>query len=169
MNDFERALQEKIARNAELAAQRRAAEHEMDRLEQDREAQARRREAELHAARLTRHAELVEVIQDLTRQLRAASPEAFVVRAGWSASGEEFITKISTRLLEPARSLFVELDRDDDEVLVRWRSDVGSALELWRLLEVSPELLHELILQVADQDLWRSATRPPAFPSIDGR
>jgi hypothetical protein len=42
---------------------------------------------------------------------------------GWTQSGEEFIAKISSRTLLPARSLFVELDREDDEVLARWHSD----------------------------------------------
>ena len=26
------------------------------------------------------------------------------------------------------------------------------------------ELIDELVLQVADQDLWRESSRPPAFP-----
>jgi hypothetical protein len=56
------------------------------------------------------------------------------------------------------------LDRDDDEVLARWNSDVGSSLELWRLLEVEPDIITALVLQIADQELWKDATRPPPFP-----
>ena len=85
-------------------------------------------------------------------------------RLGWTESGEEFIAKLSTRLLEPARSLLIELDRDDDEVLARWHSDVGSSLELWRLLEVDDDTITAMVLQVADQDQWREAKRPPPFP-----
>jgi hypothetical protein len=78
----------------------------------------------------TRHGELVEALQAAANELKRADPEGFVVRLGWTESREEFIAKISTRLLEPARSLLIELDRDDDEVLARWHSDLGDALEL---------------------------------------
>ncbi len=164
MTDFEAALQAKIARNEELAEQRRRAEAEMDRAEREARERAAREAAETAAAQRDRHAALVDHLTKLTDQLRQASPDEFVVRRGWTESGEEFIAKVSTRGLTPARSLFVELDRDDDEVLARWHSDVGASIELWRLLEVGPELLSELVLQVADQDLWHRATAPPAFP-----
>ena len=113
---------------------------------------------------MARHGELVEALQAAADRLKRADPEGFVVRLGWTESRQEFIAKISTRLVHPARSLFVELDRDDDEVLVRWHSDIGNALELWRLLEVPPPLLQQLVLQVADQELWRELRRPPPFP-----
>ncbi len=164
MSDFESALQAKLERNAELSQQREAAEREMDRAKAACEEADRRHAAEQADARKTRHAELVAHLERLTGQLKQASPEQFVLRAGWTQSGEEFISKISTRGLNPARTLFVELDRDDDEVLARWTSDVGNSLELWRLLEVGPDDLTQLLLQVADQDVWRNAASPPPFP-----
>ncbi|HEY8339700.1 MAG TPA: hypothetical protein VIK95_07525 [Egibacteraceae bacterium] len=164
MSDFEAALQQKLARNAELERQRREAEREMERWELRRAQEAEERERQLAVARRERHAELVEVLTTVANKLKAADPEGFVVRLGWSTSGEEFIAKMSTRVLEPARTLFIELDREDDEVLARWRTDIGSSLELWRLLEVDGDMLSELVLQLADQDYWRSATRPPPFP-----
>jgi hypothetical protein len=165
MTDFEAALRQKLARNDEIAKERAAAEEEMNRLEAERAAAEERRREERRAAQRERHAELVDGLAAAARGLKAASPEDFVVRLGWTESGEEFIAKISTRLLEPARSLLVELDRDDDEVLARWHSDVGNSLELWRLLEVEPALLQRLVLQVADQELWRGRGSPPPFPS----
>ena len=66
--------------------------------------------------------------------------------------------------MAPARTLSLELDRDDDEVFARWRSDVGDSLEMWRLLEFSTDMLSELVLQVVDQELWRGRTSPPPFP-----
>jgi len=164
MSDFESALQAKLDRNAELAQQREQAERDMDRAKAAREEADQRHAAEQAAARKTRHPELATHLERLAGQLKQASPDQFVVRTGWTQSGEEFITKISTRGLNPARSLYVELDRDDDEVLARWTSDVGNSLELWRLLEVDPAHLTQLLLQVADQDLWRSAASPPPFP-----
>jgi hypothetical protein len=164
MTDFEAALRQKLARNAELERQRAEAEQQMDRFVAEKQAEDERREAEARTAQRERHGELVEALSDAAKQLKAASPEDFVARLGWTESGEEFIAKISTRLMEPSRSLFVELDRDDDEVLARWHSDVGSSLELWRLLEVPPALLRDLVLQVADQELWRHRTSPPPFP-----
>jgi hypothetical protein len=164
MRDFETALHEKLARNAELRRQRAEAEEEFELFEQQRQQEAEERERELVAERLARHEELVERLTAAAQRLKEADPESFVVRLGWTESREEFIAKLTTRLVEPARSLFIELDRDDDEVLVRWHSDVGNALELWRLLEVEPPLLEELVLQVADQDLWRDRTTPPPFP-----
>lgn len=164
MSDFESALQAKLARNAELAEERIRAEAEMDRAkEQSEEAERQRLEDERHD-RSDRHAGLAARLEQLCAQLKQASPDNFIVRTGWTASREEFIAKISTRQLAPARTLFVELDHDDDEVLVRWSGDVGSKLELWRLLEFTPEMLGALVLQVADQDYWRGADTPPEFP-----
>jgi hypothetical protein len=164
MTDFEAALRAKLARNAELADERARAEEEMDRAKLEAAARAEQERRDRLAAQRERHGELVDALTAAAQGLKAMSPEGFVVRLGWTQSHEEFIAKISTRLLEPARSLLIELDRDDDEVLARWHSDVGNSLELWRLLEVSPELLQRLVLQVADQELWRGSDRPPAFP-----
>lgn len=164
MTDFEAALRAKLERNEELATERVKAEEEMDRAVREREASETRAAAERQVAQHARHVELVERLTAAAEGLKAAAPDGFVVRLGWTQSGEEFIAKISTRLVEPARSLLVELDRDDDEVLARWHSDVGNSLELWRLLEVEPPLLDALVLQVADQQLWRGASRPPPFP-----
>jgi len=165
MSDFSTELAARLARNAELSRERAAAEEAMDRAARDAEEAERERQRELAAARRTRHGELVGVLTGLAERLKQASPDEFVVRLGWSASGEEFLGKISTRRLTPARALLIELDRDDDEVLARWHSDVGSALELWRLLEVDADLLGALVLQVADQELWQRATTPPPFPA----
>lgn len=165
MSDFEDALAAKLARNAEIAQQRQENVAAMARYEQEQAEEAEREAERLRVQRRTRHGELVDALTKAAQGLKSASPEDFVVRLGWTQSGEEFIAKISTRLMEPARSLLIELDRDDDEVLARWHSDVGNSLELWRLLDVDPSLLHELVLQVADQDLWRQQTRsPPPFP-----
>ena len=168
MTDFEDSLRARIARNAELAAQRADAEKEMDRAKQRAEEDERRRLAELAEARMERHAELAAACDRLAGQLKASAPEQFIVRAGWTSSREEFIVKISTRQLSPARTLFIELDRDDDEVLARWTTDVGNSIELWRLLEVDEALLGELVLQIADQELWNRATAPPPFPTAKG-
>jgi len=165
MSDFQENLQARLARNAELAARRAEAEQEMDRAKARAEEEEQLRLARLAEARNERHAELARSCQQLVDQLKASAPEQFVVRTGWTTSGEEFIAKISTRQLHPARTLFIELDRDDDEVLARWTTDVGNTIELWRLLEVSRDLLGELMLQVADQELWDRATAPPPFPS----
>ena len=165
MTDFEDSLQARLTRNAELVAQRAEAEKEMDRAKQRAEEEERRRLAELADARNERHEQLAASCKDLADQLKASAPRQFVVRTGWTASGEEFIAKISTRQLTPARTLFIELDRDDDEVLARWTTDVGNTIELWRLLEVTDHLLGELILQIADQELWERADAPPPFPS----
>lgn len=169
MSDFAAELAARLERNAELARERAAAEEAMDRAARDAEEAERRRQAELAEARLQRHASLVGDLQRVAEGLKQASPDEFVVRLGWTASGEEYIAKISTRALTPARALLIELDRDDDEVLARWRSDVGNALELWRLLEVDGQLLADLVLQVADQDLWQRATAPPRFPQTGPR
>ena len=164
--DFQSALQAKLARNAELAQQREQAEEEMDRAQREAAERAEREAAERRAEQDARHGELVERLQASAKALRAASPDDFVVRMGWTQSGEEFMAKISSRRMTPARSLFVELDRDDDEVLARWHSDRGDALELWHLLEVEPDLIDQLVLQVADQEYWKQATRPPLFPRV---
>ena len=164
MNDFESALEAKLARNAEIAKEREEKVAAMQRWEADREEERKAEEQRLQQARNDRHAELATHLQQVAGQLKQSAPESFVVRMGWTESGEEFVAKLSTRMLEPGRSLLIELDRDDDEVLARWNSDVGSSLELWHLLEVEPAILTELVLQVADQDLWRDARRPPAFP-----
>ena len=164
MTDFEDSLKAKLARNAQLAAQRAEAEQEMDRAQERAREEERRRRADVADARNQRHAALAAVCKDLVGQLKASAPEQFIVRTGWTSSGEEFIAKISTRQLSPARTLFIELDRDDDEVLARWTTEVGNTIELWRLLEVTEELLGELVLQVADQALWDRATAPPPFP-----
>lgn len=165
MTDFEAALAEQLSRNAELAQRRIDAEAEMDRAKQEREEADRQETARQQDARNNRHAELAEHLGRVAAQLKAASPEKFIVRTGWTASGEEFLVKISTRQTTPARSLHVEVDRDDDAVLVRWNSDIGSPVEMWRLLEVTPEMLTQLVLQVADEPYWRSATAPPEFPT----
>jgi hypothetical protein len=167
MSDFQAALQARLARNSELAQQRAEAEQLMVQAELDAVERAEREAQERRAAQQERHGVLVEALTGAAKQLKAADPEGFVVRLGWTESREEFIAKISSRLLYPARSLFIELDRDDDEVLVRWHSEVGNALELWRLLEVRPELMEALVLQVADQELWRGRSSPPPFPTAD--
>ncbi len=164
MTDFEAALRAKLDRNAQLAAEREEAEADWERFQRERQEEERRREQEQRTAREGRHGVLVEALTAAAKGLKSMSPEGFIVRLGWTQSGEEFIAKISTRLMEPARTLLVELDRDDDEVLARWHSDVGNSLELWRLLEVTPELLQGLVLHVADQELWRTSNRPPPFP-----
>ena len=164
MSDFQENLQARLARNAELAAERARAEEEMDRAKQRAAEEERERQAELARSRSERHAALASSCQDLVDQLKATAPEQFVARTGWTSTGEEYIAKISTRKLHPARTLFIELDRDDDEVLARWTSDVGNTIELWRLLEMTPEMLGEMLLQVADQELWDNATEPPPYP-----
>jgi len=164
MTDFEQSLQARLARNAELAAERAKAEEEMDRARAAAEEQERRRQADQATARNEHHAALATACQDLVDQLKASAPEQFVVRTGWTSTGEEYIAKVSTRGLRPARTLFIELDRDDDEVLARWTTDVGNTIELWRLLEVTPEMLGEMLLQIADQELWDGATAPPPYP-----
>lgn len=165
MSDFQEDLQARLARNAELAAERVRAEEEMDRARERAAEEERERQAQVAEDRRTRHAELATACQDLVDQLKASAPEQFVVRTGWTSTGEEYIAKISTRQLRPARTLFIELDRDDDEVLARWTSDVGNTIELWRLLEVTPDMLGHMLLQIADQELWERAEAPPPYPA----
>ena len=165
MTDFEAALQEQLQRNADLAQQRAEAEKEMDRAVEARREEERAQARREQDARNTRHAELADHLGRLATQLKAASPDTFIVRSGWSESGEEYRAKISTRKTSPARSLLVDLDRDDDQVMARWNSELGDAVELWRLLEVSPAVLTQLVLQIADQSLWDRASAPPPFPA----
>jgi hypothetical protein len=164
MTDFEAALQQQLARNADLAQQRAAAEEEMDRALEERREAERQEAARQQQARFDRHAELAEHLGQVAAQLKAASPETFIVRTGWSESGEEYRAKLSTRRTSPARSLLVDLDRDDDQVMARWNSELGDTVELWRLLDVSTDMITQLVLQVADQSVWDRATSPPAFP-----
>ena len=165
MTDFEQSLQARLARNAELAAERAKAEEEMNRARREAEEQERQQQEDLANARSERHAALASACQTLVDQLKASAPEQFVVRTGWTSTGEEYIAKVSTRQLAPARTLFIELDRDDDEVLARWTTEVGNTIELWRLLEVTPEMLGEMLLQIADQELWERASAPPPYPT----
>lgn len=164
MSNFESELAARLSRNEQLAEEHDAKRREMAQWEADREEAEREEQARLAEQRSQRHRELASHLERVAGQLKDSAPEQFVVRVGWTESREELMAKLSTRLLRPARSLFIELDRGDDEVLARWTSDVGSSIELWRLLEVEPGLLTELVLQVADQELWRDASRPPAFP-----
>ena len=165
MTDFEAALSDQLARNADLARQRAAAEEEMDRAQAAQEEEQRLQAQQRQDERNARHAELAEHLASFAKQLKSASPEQFIVRTGWTQSGEEFLAKISTRQLSPSRSLLIELDRDDDQVMARWNTDVGNAIELWRLLEVDRDLLTQLVLQVADASLWHRAEAPPPFPT----
>lgn len=164
MDGFEDVLKAKLARNAELALEQEEAEREAERMRAEQAAEAERRERELEQARRTRHAELVERLQRLAEQVDLTSPEHLVVRMGWSASGEEFMAKVQTIQLRPSRTLVVQFDRDDDQVLARWSSDIGDSVEMWRLLEFSPEMLDELFLQAIDQELWGRRADPPPFP-----
>lgn len=165
VTDFQENLQARLARNAELAAERARAEEEMDQARQRAEEEEREQQAQLAKSRNERHAQLASSCQELVDQLKASAPDLFVVRTGWTSTGEEYIAKISTRKLQPARTLFIELDRDDDEVLARWTTDVGNTIELWRLLEMTPDMLGEMLLQIADQELWDRATEPPPYPA----
>lgn len=164
MTDFEAALAQQLSRNADLAQRRIDAEAEMDRAKQEAEEAGRQEAARQQDERNARHAQLAEHLGEVAAKLKAASPDSFIVRTGWTASGEEFLVKISTRQTSPARSLHVEVDRDDDAVLARWNSDIGSPVEMWRLMDVTPDMLTQLVLQVADEPYWRSAKAPPAFP-----
>ncbi|MEE8602855.1 hypothetical protein [Euzebya tangerina] len=162
MSDFSDALQQRLSRNQKLAAEREQAEAEMDRVREE-EAQ---RDAALDQAKRDRHAELSAHLQVVAEQLKASKPDSFIVRTGWSASGEEYLARMKTRQMSPKRELYVEVDRDDDEVLARWTSDIGTAIEVWRLLEVTPEMITQMVLQVADDGAW-SGRRPPRFPGAD--
>lgn len=164
MTDFSTRLAGRLARNAELARERAETEERLDLAELERAERDAADAAALRAEQAERHRTLVVHLAEVARGLAAASREDFVVRLGWSREGEAFVARIATRTLTPSRTLVLNLDRDDDQVLARWRSDLGEALELWHLLEVTPALLSELVLQVADQEAWAGATVPPAFP-----
>src|SRR5688500_17908650 len=112
MSDFETQLAAQLQRNAELDAERKQREHEMERFLADREESEREEQEAAAAARRQRHTELAEHLGELTQQLKASDPQTFVVRCSWSQSGETFIAKLSTRTLAPPRSLFIELDRE---------------------------------------------------------
>lgn len=164
MDDFRDALQQTLARNAQVETERREAEQERLRAEEERQQQEeeqRRREQEL---RNTRHADLVEHLQELLSGLSDTAGEHVVVRGGWTESGEEYVVKMSSVRMRPRRSLFLEIDRDDDEVLARWSSDVGHSVEMWRLGEVSTDMLTGLVLTLMDHQAWVDADRPPPFP-----
>lgn len=159
-DDFSDALQQRLSSNAELARRRQEAEAEMDRVRHQEEAE----KAELNDSNREAHATLSAHLEKLADQLKASKPDSFIVRHGWTASGEEFVASMKTRQMDPKRELFIEVDRDDDEVLVRWTSGVGNAVEVWRLLQITPAMLTALVLQVADDTAWRG-TRPPSFPT----
>lgn len=164
MADFQDSLQAKLERNAALGHARQDAEAKMDEAKAAAEERARQESAAEVRAQRERHAELATHLQSLIDQLEAAGDSSFVVRSGWTASGEEFVAKFTTRGLTPARSLLIELDRDDDEVLARWHSDLGDSLELYHLLEVDGGMLGELVLQLVDQEHWTRADKTPPFP-----
>lgn len=164
MTDFDDALERALERNAEVAENRARAEQEMARVESERRAAAERRAEEEAAARDRRHAELVARLDELLGRLASAAPDRVDARAGWSPSGVEYLATVSTVGLSPRRTLSLELDRDDDEVLARWRSDVGDSIEMWRLHEFSTDMLAAIVLQVVDEDQWATRTGPPAFP-----
>lgn len=159
MSDFDDALQQRLSRNADLAQRRAEAEAELDRREQ---AAAAAAQADLDD-RDRHHGVLAAHLAEVADRLKASAPDSFIVRQGWTESGEEFIAKMTTRQMHPKRSLFVEVDRDDDEVLARWTSELGSAIEVWRLRQVTTDMLTALVLQVADDGAW-TGDRPPPFP-----
>lgn len=163
MSDFDQQLRERLQRNEQLAKDRSRAEEEMDQAVQraaEREAEQARERRRLQDER---HAELADRLTQLIKTLRDSAPNV-TTRAGWSASGEEFIARIATVDARPRRALSIELDRDDDEVLARWHSAIGDSLELYHLLEFDTAMLEELVLQVIDDDLWRDLDDPPSFP-----
>lgn len=159
MTDFSDALNQRLAENDELAKRRKDAEADMDRIRKEEQAAA----AAISQSQHDRHAKLVAHLDDVAGKLKASAPNAFIVRSGWTPSGEEFVATMKTRQMSPKRELLVEVDRDDDEVLCRWTSDLGSAVEVWRLLEMSPAMITHMVLQVADDTAW-TGRRPPPFP-----
>lgn len=163
MDDFQDRLRAKLDRNVELEQERERTREEFEEFEAAREAEEEERQRRAEQARRDRHAELVERLQELIGTVQE-TPADVVVRAGWSDSGEEYVAELSTVQLDPSRTLFVELDRDDDEVLARWTSDEGDAVEIWRLHEFGPDMLQELILQLVDQELWGHGSGTPSFP-----
>jgi hypothetical protein len=167
MSEFEDRLRERLERNANLADERARAEGEMDRAKERAAELAAAEEAELRERQRARHGELAERLKALVDTLRS-SGQGLDARAGWSASGEEYLVRLAKREPWPGRALSIELDRDDDEVLARWHSDVGNTLELWRLLEFDSSMLEQLVLQVVDDELWRERSAPPPFPRAVG-
>ena len=163
MTDFDDRLRERLARNERLAEERSYAEEEMNRAAERAEEEAAREAAELRERQDARHAALAERLTELVETVRQTAPNV-TVRAGWSASGEEFLAKLTTHRTRPDRSLSITLDRDDDQVLARWRSSVGESLELYHLLEFDTSMLEELVLQVIDDEAWAGRTTPPLFP-----
>lgn len=164
MSDFQDALSAKLAHNVEFEREHEQEERERRRREEERRADEEQQRREEQERRDARHAELVAHLQDLLVQLERSAGGDFLSRGGWTESGEEFVVKVTSVQLSPRRSLFVELDRDDDEVLARWTSEVGESIEMWRLLEFTPDMLGELLLRLVDQEAWRGASRPPPFP-----
>lgn len=163
MSDFDERLRERLDRNQQLAEERSHAETEMD-AAAERAAERAAREAEdLRGRQDERHAELAERLTELVDQVRGSAAN-ITVRAGWSASGEEYLARFATIDARPRRALSVELDRDDDEVLIRWHSAVGDSMELYHLLEFDTGMLEELVLEVLDDGLWSDLKSPPAFP-----
>lgn len=167
IDDFENTLKAKLERNVEVARARQEAERELARREADRRAEEERRRQEQAAARDARHEKLVDHLQVLVGRLEEQATESVDARIGWTASGEEFVAKLTTVQLRPKRSLLIELDRDDDEVLARWHSDVGNAVEMWRLSGFTPEMLTRLVLQLVDEELWHGRTTTPPFPGVE--
>lgn len=164
MTDFEDALRGRLAHNEQLAEEQQRAEREMDRAARERQEEQRRRRARRLEQQRARHTELTDHVQEVMAELEETAAEQVVVRAGWTESGEEFVAKLQTVGMDPRRSLLLELDRDDDEVLVRWRSEVGDSLERYRLTRVTTDMLDELVLSLVDQSLWQLRTGPPSFP-----
>lgn len=163
MDDFEERLRAKLERNVEVDEERERARQEFEEYEAQRAADEQERERRAEEVRHESHADLVDHLEELIGTVQGSSDDV-IVRAGWSDSGEEFVAELSTVQLDPARTLFIELDRDDDEVLARWTSDEGEAVEIWRLHEFDADMLQELVLQVIDQELWAPGSGTPAFP-----
>lgn len=164
MSDFDERLRERLDRNQQLAEERAHAETEMD-AAAERAAERVARDAEdVRRRQDERHAELAERLTALVDHVRDAV-EDITVRAGWSASGEEYLARFATIDARPRRALSIELDRDDDEVLARWHSAVGDSMELYHLLEFDTGMLEELVLQVLDDGLWGDLKSPPGFPN----
>lgn len=165
MSDFTDALRRTLDNNEQVDAERAEQRRHQERLAEERREELERQEREQQALRDARHAELVDHLRSLLGELEASAPQSFVTRGGWTESGEEYVVKAASVQLHPKRSLFIELDRDDDEVLVRWSSSVGESIEMWRLLEFRPDMLRTLLLQLVDQSVWHDASRPPTFPA----
>lgn len=168
MSEFEEALRGRLARNEELAEERREAEEEMDRVVEERRRRERERRERAKEDRREHHATLAGHLQQVMAGLEENATEQVTVRAGWTESGEEFVAKLQTVGMDPRRSLLLELDRDDDEVLARWRSGIGDSVERYRLGQVDTDTIDELVLALVDQSLWQTRQGPPAFPDPVG-